>query len=65
MGSVYFESGIDASACVEDEHPEGHFEEGLASSSESVLGALLIDTSVVEEGSARVFCKIPCELIVI
>ena len=50
---------------VEEEHPEGHFEEGLVSNSESVLGALLIDTFVVEKGGARVLGKIPCELIVI
>ena len=50
---------------VEDEHPEGHFEEGLVSNFESVLGALLIDTFVVEEGGARVLGKMPYDLIVI
>jgi Xaa-Pro aminopeptidase len=50
---------------VEDEHPEGHFEEGLVSNFESVLGTVLIDTFVVEKGGARVLGKMPYELIAI
>ena len=51
---------------VEEEEPEGHFEEGFVSNFESVLqGAGVIETFVVEPGGVRVLGKLPRELIVV
>jgi Xaa-Pro aminopeptidase len=50
---------------VEEENPEGCFEEGLVSNFESIMGTLLIDTFVVENGGAKILGKMPRELIVV
>jgi hypothetical protein len=51
---------------VEEEQPEGRFEEGLVSNFESILeSAGVIETFVVEPDGAKVLGKLPRELIVV
>jgi Xaa-Pro aminopeptidase len=51
---------------VEEEQPDGHFEEGFVSNFESVLeSAGVIETFVVERDGARVLGKLPRELIAV